>query len=285
MELHPIPPPGTLNAVEAHGRALRVGSCSRCCRPLWRRLHLRLEETRLQIDEERVQLTPAFDASAAQADELRDPHWFWPWPQPAPPGPAVRLKSPEQEWLLCATSERQRDGWLCALQDAVALSHGPGTPAHDWSFGARLGEGSFGAVRAATHRRDGRRAAVKVVAGTHGEATRAAVLREIALMRRLRAELPPGAAECVLTLLDDYGVHDARSNPGLAGGAAALRPARCLPGLVTVVVCRRSSLGHTSGGRLPRRPDARARATVQRRPAAAGGGARRDGRGAGGAAP
>ena len=178
-----------------------------------------------------MQLTPAFDASAAQADELRDPHWFWPWPQPAPPGPAVRLKSPEQEWLLCATSERQRDGWLCALQDAVALSHGPGTPAHDWSFGARLGEGSFGAVRSATHRRDGRRAAVKVVAGTHGEATRAAVLREIALMRRLRAELPPGAAECVLTLLDDHGVHDYALEPQTGGRSGCPATRALLAGL------------------------------------------------------
>ena len=194
-----------LEAVEASGRALHGGSytsCARCCRPLWGRLHLRLEETRLQIDEERLQLTPAFEVSAASVDELVDPSWCWPWPQPAPPGPAVRLKSPEHEWLLCATSEQERDAWQSALQDAVALSHGPGTPHFDWSMGPALGAGSFGAVRAATHRREKRRAAVKVVAGSHGEATRAAVQREIALMRRLRRELPPGAA--VLQLLEAY---------------------------------------------------------------------------------
>ena len=190
------------------GHALKLhGSCwTRCC-PRWRRVLLLLEETRLLIDNVPLQLTP--DATALRVPPIADATWCWPFPQASPPatGAVVRLKAQGQEWLLCGASDGAQDDWECALQDAIAMSHGPGAPAYEWSMGATLGTGSFGIVRAATHRRDQRRAACKLVAGCHGEATRAAVKREISLMRRLRRELPAHAA--VLSLVQDYDHHGA----------------------------------------------------------------------------
>ena len=193
--------PSTLShALRLHGSAC---SWARYC-PRWRRVLLRLEGTRLFIDNELLQLTPAAVAVRVSAAPAADSSWCWQWTQPAPPGPGpiVRLKAQDQEWLLCAASDDRQDGWESALQDAIAMSHGPGMPCYEWSMGATLGTGSFGTVRAATHRRDMRRAACKLIAGSHGEAVRAAVRREIALMRRLRQELPADTA--VLQLLEDF---------------------------------------------------------------------------------
>ena len=191
-------PPTLCHAMKLHGSAC---SWTRCC-PRWRRVLLLLEETRLLIDNVPLQLTP--DATAVRVSPIADATWCWPFPQAAPPGTGavVRLKAQEQEWLLCGAPDGEPGGWECALQDAIAMSHGPGTPSYEWSMGATLGTGSFGIVRAATHRRDMRRAACKLVAGAHDEATRTAVKREISLMRRLRRELPTDAA--VLTLLQDF---------------------------------------------------------------------------------
>ena len=191
--------------VEGHARAVHAGTRC-CCRPLWRPLHLRLDGCTLLMDHVRLALTETCEVAPAPPEELVDAGWFWPWPQPAAPGPALRLTAPHaaQEWLLCAANERQRDAWLTALRTAIELSHGPGSPYHEWALGAALGAGSFGAVRVATHRTSGRRAVCKLVAHTHGPHVREAVLREIAVLRRVGATLPGVAAFVSLVASYDY---------------------------------------------------------------------------------
>ena len=164
-----------------------------CCDP-WRRMRLTIHGEKLSLDGKELPLTPAAEAHALAAGELEpyDWLWLWPWPAPAPPGPAVELRVPPQRFAMCAPSEAERDLLLHRLRDAIDLSHGPSSPYAEWSFGAVLGQGTFGTVRAVTHRASGEQCAVKVLSRRGLEslcnATRA-LAREKAIMVRLQAQL------------------------------------------------------------------------------------------------
>ena len=177
-----------------------------CCDP-WRRMRLTIHGEKLSLDGKELPLTPAAEAHALAAGELvpYDWLWLWPWPAPAPPGPAVELRVPPHRFAMCAPSEAERDLLLHRLRDAIDLSHGPSSPYAEWSFGAVLGQGTFGTVRAVTHRASGEQCAVKVLSRRGLEslcnATRA-LAREKAIMVRLQAQL--GHAHVPLVQLRQY---------------------------------------------------------------------------------
>ena len=167
-----------------------------CCDP-WRRLRLVIDGEKMQLDGQTLAVTPAAEARAVSAESLRPYNWlwFWPWPAPSPPGPAVELTVPPRRFALCAPTEEERARLLQRLRDAIDLSHGPASPYAEWAFGEVLGEGTFGTVRAVTHRASGGECAVKIMSRSSLDRqcdAKLALAREQAIMLKLQAQL--GAA-------------------------------------------------------------------------------------------
>ena len=127
-----------------------------CCDP-WRRLRLVLDGEQIQLDGQTLAVTPAAEAHAVTAESLARYNWLWlwPWPAPAPPGLPVELDVPPRRFAICVKTEEERDRLLQRLRDVIDLSNGPLSPYAEWSFGEKLGEGTFGTVRAVTHRASG----------------------------------------------------------------------------------------------------------------------------------
>ena len=147
-----------------------------------------------------VRIAPAYEAIAAD-----DPPCCGFGGEPVP---SLALRGYAQQWTLGFSSAAERDCWRERLLDAIDLSHGEGSPYHDWSLGATLGSGSFATVRVATHRASGRRCACKVLSRSfvmsQGDAA-AAFAREVSVMHHVAGALPKGAGVVRLLEEREYG--------------------------------------------------------------------------------